>query len=153
MSHKRLLHLLGNHELVAGMVIFVGSTTGFSHTFTMYPEAALFPRFILGLMAFLALGLVVQGYQKHNPEESRKPFFIHLPRLVLIIGLMLAYMFTVSWLGYYSSTVIFLPGTAFAIGLRRLSYLIISTILYLLFVFLVFNLLFSLPFPAELFQR
>ena len=141
-----------NHEMVAGLVIFAGSVAGFVHTFTMYPEAAMFPRFILGFMGLLSIYLVVKNYLATQDETESGRFFIHLPRLLLIIFFMLAYIFLASSLGYYTSTLIFLPVTAYALGFRNPVYLAITTAAYLLFVFLVFNLLFSLPFPAEFFQ-
>jgi hypothetical protein len=141
------------HDMVAGLVIFVGSAAGFAHTFTMYPEAAVFPRFILGFMALLSIYLVVKNHSAGQAEAKREAFFIYPPRLLLILVLMLSYMFLVNRLGYYTSTLIFLPGTAYALGFRNLVYIAMTTLLYLLFVFLVFNTLFSLPFPAEFFQH
>jgi hypothetical protein len=102
-------------------------------------------------MVPLSIYLVVKNYSAGQAEAERGAFFIYPPRLLLILALMLSYMFSVSRLGYYTSTLIFLPG-AYALGFRNLIYIAITTLLYLLFVFLVFNTLFSLPFPAEFFQ-
>ena len=141
-----------NYEVVAGLVVLAGSAAGFAYTFGMYPEAAMFPRFILGFMALLSICMVVKNFHISPKEDENQKFFICPPRLLLILALMLAYIVAVSCLGYYTSTLIFFPCTAYSLGFRNKLYIAVTTLLYLLFVYLVFNMLFSLPFPKEFFQ-
>lgn len=142
-----------NHDRVAGLAILAGSALGLIYTANLYEEAAQFPRVVFGIIALCALLLLGRTFLAKHRKTSSNPFFIHLPRLLLITGLMLVYIILINRVGYYTVTLVFIPLTSWLLGFRRKLYIALTTLVYLLCVYVVFNYLFSMPFPPEFFQR
>ena len=145
--------LTRDHDRLGAVAILIGAAVGVIYTTTLYPEVAWFPRFVLGMMVVLSILMLYKTFTKKGREKKFSPFFVHTPRFFLITGFFLAYIYGAHHVGYYTVTLIFIPCTAWALGYRKKMTIMATTLLYLLGVFVVFKLLFNLPFPPEFFQR
>lgn len=127
-------------------------------------ESSIFPRMIAGLMAVIA-GLhllasfrpsdagakagddAADGYQL---ESSGGGFFDDPRRFAIIFGLSLVYCLSIGVVGYYTSTIVFVPVAALALGFRNLPIIALSTAIYVAVTYLVINVAFSRVLPPEL---
>jgi hypothetical protein len=142
-----------NQNRMAAIVIFVFSVLGIAHTATMPNEAALFPQMVIGAIILLSALMLIRTFKQDQRGKTFPSFFISIPRFLLIISLMLGYIIGVQYAGYYTATLFFIPLTAWMLGFRNKGMIVSTTILYILGIYLVFNRLFELPLPLELFQR
>ncbi len=107
-----------------------------------------FPKFILVAMGILAMMLLVLSFRRNVPaEKSRavgvKPYILLLTTTV--------YIFAISAVGFFTSTVIFLTATMHYLGIRaKTSYFIMVASLSAFYYFIFVRLL-HVPLPQGLF--
>ncbi len=87
-----------------------------------YESSALFPRLVLGVMAIGAIAEIVrrrrgsvQGSDESDELDSSQ---VDLKQAALLVALFMLYMGMIPWLGYASSTLVFLLLAGTALGLR-----------------------------------
>jgi hypothetical protein len=74
---------------------------------------------------------------------------IEVGHFVLIIGAGALYTALFSWIGFFSATIIMIPGIAVALGFRDWKTLFISVLGFVAVLYVVFRLLLSVPLPDE----
>lgn len=127
-------------------------------------DAQVFPRMVLGLMGVLALVWLVRsflppGSRLAEPQAedaasaSPEPFFEHLGYFAGSIALIALYIFLVDALGYFTSTILFIPLMAVMLGYYRPVGIIVTTAAFVGGVYVIFVQLFSRRFPAEFFAQ
>jgi putative tricarboxylic transport membrane protein len=116
------------------------------------PDARVFPHIVAALMVGLALIMLVRSFAG-AAGGAGMPFFKHFPTFAVGFAMIVGYIFLVSRIGYFSATVVFVPAFALMLGLRRPWIITLSTIGFVLLVYLVFVTAFERPLPLELFDR
>ena len=70
-------------------------------------------------------------------------------RFVVIVAAVVAYVFGITYAGFFTATVLMVPALAFAIGYRDVVTTALATIGFCLVLYGVFRLLLSIPLPPE----
>lgn len=139
-------------DAVAGVALIALAVGAWHGSYGFAPEARVFPHIVAALMGGLALIMLVRSLVTKTDAESR-PFFRHFPTFAIGLGMIIAYIFLVSRIGYFSATVVFVPAFALMLGLRRPWIIVLSTIGFLIVIHLVFVTAFERPLPLEFFDR
>ena len=141
-------------ELVVALVILALAGLGLADA-TGFPQtSAYLPIAVLGLTCALSLAWAVQSVL----AISREPPTLRLDpaetrRLLTLAGLSLLYAVGIVEVGFFTSTIIFIPLSALLLGYRSARGLAISTVAFGLLLYAVFGLLLRTPLPPELILR
>ena len=124
-------------------------------------DARFFPRMVLGLLGVLSLvwlarTFVPAGHRFAAPAAEGeaaevRPFFIHPGYFVVAIGMLAAYAVLVGRIGYFSSTILFIPAMALALGYRRPLGILLTTGAFVGTIYLIFVVMFRRRLPTEFF--
>lgn len=90
-----------------------------------------------------ALGLVRGRTDRLAVEEPI------LARFAFIVGATVAYVLGVTWLGFFTSTLIMVPIMAAVLGYRHWTVSLTATVAFVAVLYGVFRLLLSIPLPEE----
>lgn len=142
--------MLANHDRVTGVVLMVIAAAAFWGADELPDDTALYPRLISGLMFFLSLGLTARSYTPAIRAYDFGSFAIHLPRLTVAVSVTLVYFIAAGQLGFYTATLVFVPGMAWLAGYRSGRVMAWTTVIYLVGIYAVFGLLFNRPLTPEL---
>lgn len=126
----------------------------------LYYSTASFPKFAQKTTAnyirFLALatGLfsIIQLYLTLKTIENKQKlkWMSHPPRFIMLFIALLVYAVILAKIGFFVSTGIFIPVTALLLGHRRPIAIALTTILTLIFIYVVFVRLLSVHLPQGL---
>lgn len=112
-------------------------------------ENALYPKFILYLLIGLTIILVVQSMLGEDIEENIfKDFDFKQFGQVFISGI--AYIFAINIVGYFTSTFAFLI-LLFILLKNNKKVLIITSIIFTIFLYFVFKIFLNVPVPTGIF--
>ncbi len=136
-------------DLVTGLVLLLVSLAGLGYTSRLPSEAALFPRLVLGTMAVLALAQVLRTVRRRRPPSLPRQSVVHPRRLLVALALSLAYVIGVQLLGYFTTTILWVPTTAWCLGYRNRTVTLVTAVAYVLVTFVLFDRVFERPLPAE----
>jgi putative tricarboxylic transport membrane protein len=124
-------------------------------------DARFFPRMVLGLLGvlsvvWLARTFVTGGSRFAAPVAEGEtgevePFFIHAGYFVAAITMLTAYVLLVGQIGYFSSTILFIPAMALALGYRRPLGILLTTGAFVGMIYLIFVVMFRRRLPTEFF--
>ena len=148
------MHVLKNHDRIAGLVILAVSAFLFDRAGEFPAESRIFPRMILLFAMVLAGWMMLRSFVVASwRDKVTEPFFLHFGRFAITVSSMGLYVVAVEHIGYYTATILYLPLSAWVLGYRHRIVLALTTVGYIAFAFLVFDLVFELQFPEELFLR
>ncbi|MEX2642765.1 MAG: tripartite tricarboxylate transporter TctB family protein [Acetobacterales bacterium] len=143
-------------DTIAALVLLALAAAAWFGSGPLPAEAASFPRLVAVLMGLLAAAMLARSLAPVITGRGRReeqPFFKHFPTFLACLALILSYIFTVSQIGYFSATVVFVPLFAVVLGLRRPVLIALTTACFIAAVYLVFVESFSRPLPVEFFNR
>jgi putative tricarboxylic transport membrane protein len=124
------------------------STAGFPDM--VQGSTATYIRFLavsLGLLCLLEAGLWMR---KGAREEGKKLNMTAAPfRFWSLLILMFAYSLLLEYLGFYVTSALFLPLTMFVLGARKVFSIALTSGGVLIFIFLVFGKILSVPLPES----
>jgi hypothetical protein len=123
-----------------------------------YPyQSAYFPRFILMLLGGLGCALFVKEIRKKKPsapeKDADKPSIWQNSAFVkvsLMVVYSVVYLLGVSYVGFFSTSIVGIPVMIRLLGVKKPSTIIISTGIVVFFIFLIFRLFLKVPFPEGL---
>ena len=114
------------------------------------------PRIVSLILGAVAVAIFVRSIWGREYEfEDSGSGAAELP-LLLVIALVAAivlYTIGVRFVGYITSTLVFLPLSCWFLGLRRPLWVILGTLLFTAGTYWVFTRVFLIPLPAEWFTR
>jgi uncharacterized membrane protein YidH (DUF202 family) len=106
------------------------------------------PRRLTYLITILAIALIIESfykyYQKTQEEQQGK---IQLTRTVLFAGSIALYIFTIDLLGYFITTPLFIFGTMYFLKSTKVRNILLISVGFTLFVYLLFVRFLNLPIP------
>lgn len=142
--------MLSHHDRVAGLVIFVFSAGALAWTFT-FPDSAIgHTRMVTGSMALLSLILFFRSFSEAERDKAFEPFMRNPARFAIGLGMTVAYVLACEYIGYYTASAVFIPAAAWVLGLRRPYMVSITTVVYCVMIYFVFEILFERPLPMEI---
>jgi len=128
-----------------------------------YPHAsAYFPRIIILLLAIMSCALwgksILEGRKEKAPGD-RPPGAEGLSfwkkevvrKVILMIAVSVIYLLIMSSVGFYLTTLVYLPVMIWLLGVRKIRVITLSTGLVLFFIYLVFSAFLRVPIPEGIF--
>ena len=126
-------------------------------SFTYPTESSEFPRFLTGLMLLFSLLMLVKNLRlkkeqkgQETPNNADVALFGKLKVPVIVFSVTIAYVVGIVYLGYFTSSVIFLIGTMSLFGKEKFLVKTVATAGFLLIVFALFVNFLGLRLPQGL---
>ncbi|MEM7441728.1 MAG: tripartite tricarboxylate transporter TctB family protein [Pseudomonadota bacterium] len=115
-------------------------------------QARLFPRMIIGFTAFVTLAMGVRAYLAlgRGDGDPAWKMFEHLGRWAIAVIALPVYVLGVQSIGYFTSTLIFIPVLAFVLGYRRPLVAIAIALAFDVIIYVVFITVFERRLPADI---
>jgi hypothetical protein len=138
-------------DSVAGLVAFAFAASIFVAAGSYGPATALFPRAVAILMMIASALLAVRGFFRasHHDELPRRTVLL----IAAVILLTLVYIVGVDYLGFVTSSLIFIPVTACLLGARNPVLIAAVAVMFVSSVAFLFKIVFGVPLPAEFVVR
>jgi hypothetical protein len=134
-------------EAMVGVVLVAFSAFALAQTLAISGGARIFPLIsvgTLGLFSAIYLARSLLAPKETEPLVTRPGIF------AIVVGLTLVYMNLAVAVGYITSTILYIPAVAWLIGFRRPVYLAVTTLVYLVTVYVLFEVIFGRALPPEL---
>jgi hypothetical protein len=148
------------NNVFTAIVVIVLSIFAYFETLSYPYESAYFPRFIIIMLAVLGCMILANEFRKwpkaRHSEKSknqtevagvslmRQPKF---RKVILIIVSSLIYLILISRLGFFSTTLVYLPAMMWLLDVRKIVTLAFSTAVVVFFIYLIFRVFLKVPFP------
>jgi hypothetical protein len=131
------------------VVVFILAGAMFLQAGKLPFEAGLFPRLVTAVMLMAAVAMFVRSFMGPGGAKA-EPVFVNWPLLAITLIMTVLYVIAVRAIGYFTSSVVFVPAIAYALGLRDHRAIAAGTVLFVAFLYLVFVRVFQLPMPREM---
>lgn len=146
-------------DILAGLVIACGAVVLLLHTYevdytagaSIAFDAGWFPSLLLWLTLAGALVMIAMALFKHATKAGTENTVLEqigVTRLAIAVGLTFAYLAGFIWLGYWPSTVVFLPLFSWVFGFRNVLVIVAITALFSATTWFVFTKLLYIQIPA-----
>lgn len=138
-------------ELFAAVAVGLIFTMLLVESFHYRGQSSYMPIATTGLAVILCAGWAVQSARllvtgRGDRYDATPADF---GRFALVVGVGILYVLGVTFVGFFTSTIIMVPGLAFALGYRSLKVAIVATVGFIVVLYGVFELLLSIPLPQE----
>lgn len=137
-------------EFVFALVILALAGFGLAESIAFPRASAYLPVAVLGLTCALSVAWAVQSIiaiRRERPTLAVDP--AEARRLVTLGLLSLLYALAMTTIGFFTSTILFLPLAALALGYRNWRGIALATAAFIGVLYAVFGLLLQTPLPAE----
>lgn len=147
-------------DFYLAVVILLVAIVSFITTLSYPYQSAYFPRYIVVLLGFLGGVILVREIRKGlktAPVESKPgtetgagvPFFRQpaVVKVALMICSAVIYLLAVDRLGFFESTLLYLPLMIWALGVRKVRTIVLAPLLVVFFIYLIFAVFLRVPFP------
>ncbi|MHA6964525.1 tripartite tricarboxylate transporter TctB family protein [Zobellella denitrificans] len=138
-------------ETIAGIIIISACLYLLTLTENMPRTSSLLPQIILWSGVILSATMITQELRKRLKEQEDKTFFIDKRRFLIAATLCCLYIPSVHFVGFYSSTILFIPITALLFGYRNKTVTIAATTIFITGLFVIFSLIMGKELPSEFF--
>lgn len=138
------------YHLIAFMVAVIFAVVFYVDSLELPDSANQLPQLISYIITILATGMLISAfldYRKNVKNEKEEPEKINALRAVFFVGLVTVYIFTINKIGYFIMTPIFLLSSFFYLKSSNKRNIVLITIGFILFVYILFVKLFNLPIP------
>lgn len=135
-------------DVLAALALIALSLAALLYIAGVPARAAMFPRLVAGALLGLSVLYLAREVLRRS-AEPREAFFHHAPRFVLALAIVVTYALTFPQLGYFTTTIVFIPVFAAAIGMRRYLLTLTATAGFSAVVYLVFVVLLNRRLPPE----
>jgi hypothetical protein len=138
-------------ERVFLLALMASSAALLYETFNYPPASRAFPAALLVILfGFCALALLRS--LRRPGETATTPFFDHAPRFALALGLLVAYTAVLELVGYYTTSAVMIVALPALLGYRAWRVIAATGVAYLVFVWLIFNVIFQREMAREFFM-
>jgi putative tricarboxylic transport membrane protein len=136
-------------DRVAALIIFLFGAAVFTIAGDFLPAAALFPRAVAVIMMVSAIVIGLRASISKRPTGEAEFDREATIRIGAVIVLTILYVAGVRFLGYVTASVIFIPVTAWFLGVRKPVLLAATTVIFIGVIAYLFREVFSIPLPRE----
>ncbi len=133
---------------ISAVFIFALSTAFFIMSGNYHGGAELFPRGVSAIMMICSALLFIRGLR--NPTTGERMAADAVLRVAAVILLTIIYILAVDNIGFVTSSVVFIPLTAYVLGVRNYLMIGLSTFIFVFGVAFLFRQVFYVPLPPEL---
>lgn len=138
-------------ELAVALIVLVLSLLGLTEATGFTRASAYLPTAVLGFTAFLSVIWAIQSIiaiRREVPSFAVDP--AEARRMVTLAVISVLYALSIGWVGFFTSTVVFLPLASVSLGYRNVIGVAIATLAFMALLYAVFHLLLKTPLPPEL---
>lgn len=138
-------------RIITGL-IFIGGIYLYTKTRDFPAGADSFPKFLIVVTIILSGIMLLQGFfrdKEGKGEDTNRVDFIKQP--FIIYGFIIVYLLLIINLGFFVSTLLFLPAVMYYFNFRRFKVLMIPTLVMLLLVYFLFVRELHVPLPQGIF--
>ncbi|QQK78829.1 tripartite tricarboxylate transporter TctB family protein [Salicibibacter cibi] len=136
--------LISSIIVMAVAIFFLYQTFGFPATGTDSETGPEFiPRIFSTLLMILGIILFIKSFITKEEAPTTK-----VKMIALTIGILFVYLLLINFLGYYSSTILFVLVLLLITNIRKIAFLITVPIMVALFIFVFFENLLTVPIPT-----
>jgi len=133
------------YSLIIVSILFIYMSTDFNG------EARIFPLIFLVINIIFSLFIIFKSSKRENfdddDDEEKMSFFFLKKPMLLLLGT-IVYTFLITWIGFLLSTIIFLLSFIYINKYKSHKVIFLTTILTLIFVYLVFFYELNVPLPS-----
>jgi hypothetical protein len=137
-------------DTIAGAIVLAFGATVFIAAGHYAPAAALFPRAVAGLMMLAATILILRDLAGRSPRLDLGIGKAAALRIGMVVMLSLIYVAGVASIGFVTASVIFIPVTAFLLGVRNVLEVTLATVIFVGGIAYLFRHVFGIPLPREI---
>lgn len=139
-------------EALIAVVSVLLCALGFQHALGYQGETGLLPRAVLLIALVLtSIWLVKTLWRcRSDTSEPLAPTPLVFRRVAVLICAAAVFLLGFEFVGFYTTSAVVVPVTAWGLGYRHKTGLLIGTVLFVLLLLGVFNWLLKVPLPAEL---
>jgi hypothetical protein len=134
-------------EPIIAVILCVLCVFAWIHTGSMSSGAQIFPRMILAALGVLSVIYLVRSVMA---DSSINEISLDKKKFVFILLITTSYVSSFIFVGYFTATFFYIPAVCYALGFRRLLYIFIADITFLLSVYILFVYSFGRAVPREL---
>ncbi|WP_404364282.1 tripartite tricarboxylate transporter TctB family protein [Marinobacter sp.] len=139
-------------ELVAALIVIALSVAGFLEAQEYSGPSGYLPKGVTALAILLSAIWALQsvmalrkGEGAASPEKT-----INWPKFAFFTGLSLAYVIIIPLIGFFTSTLLFVPSVMLALGYRNKSILVAAPVIFVVVLYLLFGVILQVQLPDEL---
>ena len=141
----------GKHsEVIAASLLLGFSIFAWIQASEIQGGAAIFPKLTVYVLTFFSAIYLIRSVLASQPNIR---VMSHVGAFTTLMICAVLYINGVVYVGYVTSSVIFIPICAWLVGFRRPIYICVVTLIYVVSVYLLFEVVFDRPLPAELLVR
>ena len=147
-------------DMWLGIFLILLAILAFWETLSYPVNSAYFPQFILVLLALLGVATLVKEFarvkkskaslaQEELAAEEKVPFWKNrmVRRVAMMIFSSLVYMVVMNYVGFFVTTLIYLPVMMRLLGIQKLRTIFLSSGLVVFFIYMIFVAFLNVPFP------
>jgi putative tricarboxylic transport membrane protein len=146
------------------LILLLISGLAFLETLSYPTQSAYFPRIIIAILAFFSAALFAKSFilsrkQQATGAPAQEGTVQALPSLqqaevvrkvLMMIFCTMAYLVLIGVIGYYVSSIVYLPVMMWLLGVRKIRTIVLSSGGIILLVYLVFSTFLRVPLPEGL---
>lgn len=136
-------------DVYAGVFLVLLGAAFYFLALELTPEAAVFPKMVLGTFILLAAGMAVQGYRKFKKTgEASNPLAFDGIKIPLLIFVFITfYVVAMDIIGFCLATAAFIPGVALFYRNKKPLHILAATGCLIGFIYLLFVVQLQLVLP------
>jgi hypothetical protein len=151
---------MGKRDLYVALFLIMFSITAYLEALSYPYKSAYFSRIIIVLMAVMGcilLGKTIieskkeSGVRRPEKEGERETIPLWKQSVVRKVAIMIAcsmiYLIILSLVGFFATTLVYLPVMIWLLGIRKLKTIAFSTIFVVVFIYMIFGAFLRVPLP------
>ena len=149
MKNSLIKHLL-IPETIAGILVIIACSYLLGMVSDMPRASALLPAIVLWIGILLSAVMIVSEIKKTLSGREKKPFFVDVSRFAIAAFFSCIYVPAVHFVGFYTSTLVFIPLVGWIFGYRNKKVTCLVTLTFMAGLYLIFSFVMGKDLPAEL---
>lgn len=139
-----------HNDVVLGTSVAILAALGCYKATEFGPDARIFPFLILIPAVVVGIVIAIRGQLKLVRSGDNPVFFGNPKRFFMVVGLMIAALISLNYLGFLTTSAILIPTLSYLLGYRKALPIAVVTVGFLLVIYIVFIQLLARPLPPEI---
>lgn len=139
-----------HNDTVLGLSVAILAVLGCWLALGYSADARVFPLIVLVPSVILGLHIAVRGVLRQRRGEEAPAFFVSPARFALVVGSAALMIIGVQVLGFLTTVAVAIPLLSFLLGYRRPLPVLLTTVGFVLVIYIVFIEILSRPLPREI---
>ena len=160
MKNQIRLYIAGGLAIMFALLFYIKAID-------MSESAAFLPKILIGLIIFLSIGTMIEGYhreKKHivlkkridersdEDEVQEEPAKLNIPRIIVFVIMIATYIFLLKPVGYFIMTPIFALSAHSFLKATKIKNILLIAVGFTVFVYVLFVAFLKIPIPMGILQ-